>query len=723
MKGNPLLHTIVALVTSLGISTTALSQPLAAAEYARLPESNEVLLSPDGKQVAVWSNYFSEIGNSVQINLINRVDGSATAAITRHVDDYEMMDVVWLDNERLLMEYFHPDTFFYRHEILNISDNSRREIDFGVIIDPVIQDPKYLLAALSKNDFGLYRLGVHERSLLQLEENQETTWIADTAGEPRIRINYEDNIEVDYIAVGESRYDRLATFDALGANYLWPLGFAADGNIFYAYKEHEDKRSLFRVNMASGSAAPELVIHDPRRNLQGSLLKDIATGEALGYNLEGDRATALWSATYATLLEQLKPLLPGSTLRLTQVNSATGDYVVLATAADNRGTWLLGNTRNGSIQPLLPRNPAVASAAPVRVETRWISAPEGDIEALVYSPAAAEAANLPTVILAGLGSGFEDRYAFDSLAQLLVSRGMAVVAVDIGGVNSRRTNFLRSVDADWWSLERIYEGTTEEWGPEFVGRTVAALNWAVSQGIADENRVCLMGTEIGASTVLVAANQLGDQIQCAVAITPYVKYSDLVLEMRHLLNDTLFNEPTDSRVDLAELKEKEHYLANLEWFRVRRFFSERNAMLTANSPNGNYENIQANLLITHDAKSPEIYRGGGEVGAYLDKLDEAGVGYEYFDVENGYLQGYSYSARKPRSGYPGGLVSVCRLSRLSRYQAPLRSAWYREHGSFFWRQVSSIKLAQKRRLESRLFIWVLSAVLQCQVPKYFLSAA
>lgn len=636
-----------ALVLLSSITFASVAQEIPAETYARFAEANEVLLSPDGSKIAVWSNYVSDMGKAVQINVIDRATNQTSAATTREIDYYELQHVFWLDEENLLLQYFHPDNYFYRNEIVSIEGGSIREIDFGPIVDILPDDPNSVLTTLGENDRGLYRIGTFERAIDQINEEWETYWITDANHEVRLRINFEDDIEVDYIPAGESRYDRIAKYDALDDAYLWPLGFSADPEVFYAYRQHQGKRSLFQVNMASGEPQSQLLVHDPARHLQGDLLKDDGTGAAIGYNFQSDRPTALWSGTWANLMTQLTSALPGNRLRLTQANSETGDYVVLATASDNPGTWLLGNIKTGSLQPFLPRNPALDDQPAVQVSTQWIPGENGEtVEALLYLQAGQAAESLPLVVMAGLSSGFEDDQAFDPMAQMLASHGAAVLAVDISGLNTRDVNMLDAVFPDWHSIERIFAGTPEQWVPAMNSRLQSAVTWADRQGLSDGGQVCLLGTEFGANAALMVANQMGDQIACTAAIAPYVKLSDLILELRYMVLENFLEYNPDPRYTLAELREKDHYLAGHYWDRMRRFFTERNAMLNDMSPLENYQNIEAALLLAHDSSSPEIYRGGGEIELYLEKLEDANKAFEYLDYKNLYIQGYSLTARE-----------------------------------------------------------------------------
>ena len=636
------------LICAFSFSFSVSAQQIPAETYARFAESNQILLSPDGSKIAVWSNYVSDMGRAVQINVINRADNSTTAAATRAIDFYEIQKIFWVDNNHLLLQYFHPDNYFYRNEIIAIDGSGEvRELDFGPVVDILRDEPGYLLTTLGENDRGLYRIGTFERAIDQQDDEQETLWITDANQDVRIRINFEDDIEVDYRPPGENGYERIAKYDALDPNYLWPVGFTADPNLFLAYKQHEGKRSLFQVNMASGTPQAQLLVHDPARHLQGELLKDSGSGAAVGFNFESERATVLWSGSWASLMQQLQPALPGNSLRLTQVNSETGDYLVLATAPDNRGTWLLGNIKTGELRPLLPRVPALAEQAPIQASTRWISGSNGEtIEAILYRQAGQELGDTPMVVMAGLGSGFEDNYAFDPMAHMLASRSAAVLAVDIGGLNTRSVTMLDAVDTDWHSMERLFAGTPEKWIPEQNQRLADAVNWAVGQGIADEDRLCLLGNQFGANASLMLANQLGEDISCAIGISPYVKLADLILELRYVILDNFTDYYPDPRYTQAELREKDYYLANFYWNRYRRFFTERNAMLNDMSPLDNYEGVQAPLLLVHDSETPEIYRGGGEIDTYMEKLDEEDKPYQWLDISNNYLQGYSLTTRE-----------------------------------------------------------------------------
>lgn len=102
---------------------------------------------------------------------------------------------------------------------------------------------------------------------------------------------------------------------------------------------------------------------------------------------------------------------------------------------------------------------------------------------------------LPMVLLVHGGPWARDAWGFNPLHQLLANRGYAVLSVNFRGSTGFGKAFVNAGDREWGG--RIQQDLTE------------ATRWAIDQGIADADRVAIMGGSFG-----------GYAAQCGMAMTP-----------------------------------------------------------------------------------------------------------------------------------------------------------------------------------------------------------
>jgi len=101
--------------------------------------------------------------------------------------------------------------------------------------------------------------------------------------------------------------------------------------------------------------------------------------------------------------------------------------------------------------------------------------------------------------------GSFDRYDFDGEVQLFASRGYAVLQVNFRGSGGRGREF-------------TFAGY-RRWGREMQNDITDAVQWAVEQGTADPDRLCIYGASYGAFSALSGAYRDPDLFKCAIGMS------------------------------------------------------------------------------------------------------------------------------------------------------------------------------------------------------------
>jgi dipeptidyl aminopeptidase/acylaminoacyl peptidase len=113
---------------------------------------------------------------------------------------------------------------------------------------------------------------------------------------------------------------------------------------------------------------------------------------------------------------------------------------------------------------------------------------------------------LPLVVIAHDGPAGEPAtdYRYEFERQLFASRGYAVLQVNHRGTNGRGGTFARAGDG--------------KWGREIQEDLADGVRWAIKDGVASADQVCIYGTGYGAYTAMMAASREPTLFKCVVGV-------------------------------------------------------------------------------------------------------------------------------------------------------------------------------------------------------------
>ena len=109
---------------------------------------------------------------------------------------------------------------------------------------------------------------------------------------------------------------------------------------------------------------------------------------------------------------------------------------------------------------------------------------------------------LPTVLNVHGGPWARDSWGFDYFHQMLANRGYAVISVNYRGSTGFGKEFINAGDM--------------EWGGKMHEDLLDTVDWAVESGIADRDRVAIMGASYGGYAALVGLTFTPDVFACGI---------------------------------------------------------------------------------------------------------------------------------------------------------------------------------------------------------------
>jgi dipeptidyl aminopeptidase/acylaminoacyl peptidase len=115
-----------------------------------------------------------------------------------------------------------------------------------------------------------------------------------------------------------------------------------------------------------------------------------------------------------------------------------------------------------------------------------------------------------------------DYWGFDYWVQFLTTRGYAVLQMNFRGSDGYGQNF--------------EEMGYHEWGGKMLEDINDGAKWMISEGIADPQRVCIMGGSYGGYAALQAGILKRGLYKCSIAFAPVTDMDYLITTEKRYLN-------------------------------------------------------------------------------------------------------------------------------------------------------------------------------------------
>ncbi|HEX5693136.1 MAG TPA: S9 family peptidase [Arenimonas sp.] len=287
-----------------------------------------------------------------------------------------------------------------------------------------------------------------------------------------------------------------------------PIGFAPDNRV--AYLQVDDPRGTDRIvayDTGTGKRS-DLLQHevvDPDRILYSLRQRGVPVGvQYMGSQVE-QRFFDPESAE-ARLYAMLQAAFKGQAVRVTSSSLDGKLALVSVSSGSNPGDFYLFEVDNKKAHYLLSRRDWIDPKAMGEVRPVSIKARDGLVlHGYLTLPPGSDGKDLPMVVNPHGGPFWvNDRLEFNPEAQILAHAGYAVLQVNFRGSGNYGRNF-SLLGAGQWGLS-MQDDLTD------------ATRWAIEQGIADKDRVCIYGASYGGYAALMGVAREPDLYRCAAGL-------------------------------------------------------------------------------------------------------------------------------------------------------------------------------------------------------------
>jgi dipeptidyl aminopeptidase/acylaminoacyl peptidase len=598
------------------------------------PDRAGVQLSPDGK----WLSYRAAVDGVMNVWVAPREDLSKARAVTQ--DKHRGITFyfwAYTNNHILYLKDKDGDENWHIHCVDLTSGEDRDLTDLPGVqarVQEVSPDfPNEILIGLNNRDpqmHDIYRLNLTtgERSLVEENRQGYVGYLSDRDMKLYFAVQSTPDGGMDIFrstAPGNwTSFTRIPHGDTLTTQ---ALGLDKSRKNLYMMDSRERNTSaLTLVAIESGEA--KVLAEDPKADIEG-LITHPTERHVQAVNSNYTRRN--WKI--------LDPAIQGDFDVLAKV--ARGEFDVTSRTLDD-SQWIVAyDTDAGPVQyyhydrltkkptflftnrkaleklPLARMNPVVVPASDGLGLVSYYTLPvqsDPDNDGKPAGP-------LPMVLFVHGGPWARDYWGYDPYHQWLANRGYAVLSVNFRGSTGLGKAFVNAGD--------------HEWAGKMHQDLIDAVDWAVKEGIADPQRVGIMGGSYGGYATLVGLTFTPDKFACGVDI---VGPSNLI---------TLLSTIPPYWAPMIEI-----FTQRVGDHRTE----EGRKLLTERSPLSRVDQIKRPLLIGQGANDPRVKQAESDQIVAAMKNHKIPVTYALFPDE-----GHGFA--RPENGMAFNAVAEVFLSR------------------------------------------------------------
>lgn len=595
--------------------------------FAGEPEIAAAEISPNGTYLAV----VRALSNKLTV-LIYRVADLKAPPQPLTVDEANFAGMAWGSDDRVIVGAYKRTRMAMVEEPLNVvryfaanADGSnnvvlmsgesrifKAQLGLGIVSttptdpDTILMsgaDQKCSRGAQCDLSLNVYKVNIYtgKPELVERGNTETSDWGADAKGQIRYRTDYVEGrgISKYYSRDANGAWKKLFEFSARDPHpEIEPLGPTDDPNVIYIrYEPKSAARAEIWTYDTRTSKPVERIAAHPAVDME-SVAYDPFTGEPTGVGyvndwFEVERLSDDWAAMDA----KLKASFPKAAVRAIMSADSTHRKLIVATEGEfDYGTWYYVDLDQGKAIEFGKSRPKLSAGTIGGRKRIDYTARDGlKLRAYLTMPPGTNGKNLPMVLLPHGGPEARDVLGYDFYAHFIASRGYVVLQPQYRGSDGFGSKF----------TEQGYY----QWGLKMQDDLSDAVKWAVAQGIADPNRVCIVGHSYGGYAALAGATLTPELYKCVVAIAGV---SDLI------------------NISKREQKYGRQNPAALYWLRNIGSVAKDREKLERASPALHADQVRAPILLMHGLDDTTVFPEESQLMA--NALKAAGKTYQYIEL-------------------------------------------------------------------------------------------
>lgn len=558
-------------------------------------------LSPDGKSVAILHDYNGGKNLKV-IDLETYRVTWLTYYKGRRVNWY-----TWLDNRQLAFSVEDNQGKPILNDMFNvISRDGRRARRLSIkdkgsystmsrnramkwltfeLLDTLPDDPNHVLVttwnrslnthllkrdSIRKNETiftDVHRMNLKSGRLTRVAANPGRVyhWLVDHNRNVRIGVTREADLSTRVLTRDGFREWRELIHFRHDEEGVWPLEFSRDGrSLFVLSNQRRDTMALGLYDIERATMVQTLFAH-PEVDVSGLVYSKSAQRLVAAIYTTDQTYYRYFIPERARLEREISRLFTGYATNITFNDDGTS-ALVLAANDKNPGRYYHYDPNKAEVRELFRVNESLPEAKLSSTRSIRLAARDSlPLQGYLTTPENIRPNGAMLVMVHGGPHGVRDYWGFDPDVQFLVSRGYSVLQLNFRGS---------------WGFGRKFEQSGwREWSEAIQDDIADATEWAIQEGVAERDKVCIFGASFGGYSAMMSLAKYPDLYSCGIS---FAGVSDLP--------------------EFYRSAEEEDEMA-LQWLRTV-VGDDKN--LGQASPVNLVEKIECPVLIAHGVKDPVV---------------------------------------------------------------------------------------------------------------------
>ena len=509
------------IICTLLVAVTAMAEPIPLWKFFEPFDMNQVIISPKGTYIAASLLVGDGAEQENKLQVLNRLSGERVISFVMP-DKQRISTIRWADDETVLVtpsrKIPNEEAYTPTGGIMKVVVKTGQTIDLfaqrersGGIFSSLPEDPDHVLIAhLSGRYVELYKMhllsGAVASKIARAPALGGGFVLTPDLQDVAFHVGGNDDAETLVHERTENGEWKLLTRRAFDQKGWRPIQAAFNPNEYFTIDTRNPKglAALGIYNRVTGEHSK--VYMDDTFDVGGPVGDQTGNVWGLAINHHFPRMMYL-NPTHplAQAHKMIRLQFPESTVSLISYSFDHKLVVANISSANALPEIVILDADKGSIDQITNRAEEIgiapgelADMEPFGFETRDRKTVFGYLTSRKDTPRPG-----PMVVYVHGGPlGVRDSWGLNGRIQVLASRGYHVLQVNYRGSGGRGTEFVKS--------------GFREYGGKMQDDVTDATLWAIQQGIADKDRICIAGGSYGAYAAIMGAAKEPDLYQCAI---------------------------------------------------------------------------------------------------------------------------------------------------------------------------------------------------------------
>ena len=497
----------------------ASAETLPLEDFFKPSRYTNVQLSPDGTHLAAIAP-LNEHRNIAVIDLKTFQSRFVTS-----ISDGEVTGFTWANDDRLLFFMDADGNESFGIFAVNKDGSGGRTLAeplvgrsfrFTQVLDILEDDPEYILVTNNERLAAypdVYRMWIKNGSKKRIVRNpgNVTGWFTDQAGEIRFAVRQEEGprTEVLYLPPGadDDEWETLISFSYDEPGF-YPVNISHDGKTAYMSSNldldgnRRDKAGLYSYDLEKRELK-ELLFEHADVDVSGVAISDV-TRELIAATYNTDKPQIhYFDEEWNGIQQGIDQAMPDTINSFTSTTRDESKAIVAAWSGTQPAKYYMFDRGKGRLEELVESRPWVDPSQMATMQPIQFAARDGlKINGYLTLPVGSDGKDLPLILNPHGGPWARDSYGYNSEIQFLANRGYAVLQVNFRGSTGYGMDFINAGN--------------RQWGLAMQDDLTDAVAWAVDEGIANPERICIYGGSYGGYATMAGLTFTPELYKCGI---------------------------------------------------------------------------------------------------------------------------------------------------------------------------------------------------------------